>query len=201
MPTAYKPVTITVVGLPGWVLGVTRYYGYDKTLTCAQAQAQFVDLSPEQKVAQTTASVPNAPAGFHWVARSCGDTGDTYVTAEPGDFAPLDTGGGGGDSTPVVGATAIVSTNPDVLALAVEWNSDQSAARLKHTNKAQLSAGQNHYYFLDGQPYVSDLPTSYDLKPGDDLSLYYAASSSPSVQDAGFNTKGTAAIYIGNPPA
>ena len=59
----------------GWVNGSNRFWRYNSDAanptTCAQAEALFLALSPEQKVAQCSTTIPEADSNYAWFLRGC----------------------------------------------------------------------------------------------------------------------------------
>ncbi|MBN8824110.1 MAG: hypothetical protein J0I82_18910, partial [Spirosoma sp.] len=117
---------------------------------------------------------------------------DTYVTADSTDFTSdsIDP-----NPTPTV---QIVVANPEYFNPVVEWSNGK--ARIVNTASFN-SGGKNIYYFIGGQPYVANLPTSYVFSPGDSVSIIMAIGTSPdSPYNSHWSQKAYAQIIFGPEP-
>ena len=113
------------------------------------------------------------------------------VSLDPND----EQGGGSGE----YGATTIVAGNADIFSPLIEWQDGK--ARVRNGVTPSIPADHNLYWFVDGQGWQSALETGYTLLPGDELTIYLAITTGLEIYFHPYNIKGSAHIYIGNPPA
>ncbi|MBN8823948.1 MAG: hypothetical protein J0I82_18080, partial [Spirosoma sp.] len=88
---------------------------------------------------------------------------DTYVSAANADFTPV------GD-IPV----QMIVANPNLFSPAVQWSNGK--ARIVNTAQFTLNPGESTFYFIGGMPAVKSLPTTYDFRPGDSISIQLAVA-------------------------
>ena len=98
----------------------------------------------------------------------------------------------------VVGDTKFVKSNPSIMYLVWDWNSE-GKARLRDIANPGVSG--NTYYFISGGPAVSSLPSGYVFAPGDLVVIYKVISNNPNVYDSEWIYKSYWEILFGNPPS
>lgn len=76
---AYLKLKQQTNGVPGWGLNVERFHEHDDSLSCDQALAAFVAMSPADQLKNSSLVEPSPPSGKKRVVRDCsgGSTADT----------------------------------------------------------------------------------------------------------------------------
>lgn len=201
------PVTKTQDGVDTTVYYLKDQAGPDCTLDLQDLLTMISNivnnstLTNSQKLTQLNGlfltSKPANQPGLQWVDRDCNGI---YLETTDADYIPADGGGdGGGGGSTDYGETQIAGGNLDVFAPAVQWSSGK--ARIVNTATPSVPGGDSPYYFVDGQPAASALPTTYDYNPGDEVFIYFAIATSSNIYASAFDIKGTARILIGNAPS
>lgn len=102
-------------GVPGWGLGVKRYFEHPESVTCDVALASFLDFDPDDQLASSSLTEPTPPSGKIRQVVDCttsGSTNDVTVDGDPAEWESYSGGGSpggnpGGGSTPTATSTLI----------------------------------------------------------------------------------------------
>ncbi|GAB3734897.1 putative Ig domain-containing protein [Spirosoma lituiforme] len=115
------------------------------------------------------------------------------LTIVPADSTSVDNN----TPPPVVnpGATMIVPMNRGIMNLVAEHNG--SKWRVRDTANYGIPQGKAGYFFINGNPYLTALPTTYDYFPGDEITVWYTVATSPDVSASQWDTKAHAKVVFG----
>ena len=211
-PTAYGSFTNTLAGVVGWPSGQERFYPYYRTTSCDDAKAVITNLVARHVAATTnpaktaimnelldiTTTVRPVAAFQAWSLRTCGappPSGPDVVTdwqeeAEPAEEPP---------PAATTGASRVISSNADQFVMGIQWQNGK--ARPVLLVQPTPGAGEQLWIFINGQPAVNALPTSYAYLPGDETRFYLTVAADPNPYIANYNKKADVQMYFGNPPA
>lgn len=93
---AYLKLTQKTDKVSGWALGVTRYHEHSESLSCSDALAAFMAMSPADRLANSSLVEPSPPSGKKRAVRDCGSSAnDVVVDADPAQWENYNGGGGG----------------------------------------------------------------------------------------------------------
>ena len=103
------------------------------------------------------------------------------------------------DNPPTTQSTQqIVRGNPSVFDPGIEWSGGN--ARILNLATPSIGSGQALYVFISGQPYRTSMPTTYDYKPGDTVSMMVAIATSPDPNTSDWSKKAYFQTQIGPAP-
>lgn len=144
-----------VPDVPGLPVGTPMYWLNPTGGTEAEDRALYNSQSAAERIAQ---SYPTQPASATGWAVTVDNT-----QPDPGpDPTP--------DPTVDNGDTIITIANRQYWVPVIEWFGGK--ARITHPNRPSGA----HWYFVAGQPPLSELPTAYTWSPGDEVEIVYSNS-------------------------